>query len=366
MLERIKSILRKNHFYQSLSARKQKIKKNAADCRYRSEYKRDIRSWKKENPNGVFLIFTPEHGNLGDHAIAKSEIEMLRRLNIPYYELTEKQLHRFDSLHILDLINGTPVIVHGGGYLGTLWFHAEVLLRKVVQSIPDSKVLCFPNTLFYEDSEWGKEELKKSIAIYNSHPDLTFYARERTSYDVMKSIYSNVRLVPDMVMALNESNDPLPRSGCLLCVRNDIEKTRSEDDDRLILEAAHRLFNQNVAYTDTVADYAIPVQRRNEELDKKFLQFKQAELVITDRLHGMVFAAITGTPCVVINSKSPKVLGCYDWIKNLNYIQFCNDITKIAEVCQMIPRNVHHYDNSHLLPFYRQLEQDLLTIMQRG
>ena len=56
----------------------------------------------------------------------------------------------------------------------------------------------------------------------------------------------------------------------------------------------------------TVLSYDVSVEKREEELKRKFNEFKSAKLVVTDRLHGMVFAAITGTNCIVINSKSPK------------------------------------------------------------
>ncbi len=47
---------------------------------------------------------------------------------------------------------------------------------------------------------------------------------------------------------------------------------------------------------------------RMEELNSKFAEFLSSGLVITDRLHGMIFAAITGTPCIALDNKSPAPL----------------------------------------------------------
>ena len=58
--------------------------------------------------------------------------------------------------------------------------------------------------------------------------------------------------------------------------------------------------------------------------------FARSEIVITDRLHGMIFAAITGTKCIVLNSKSPKIKGCFEWIKDLKYIYFLNEISNFS------------------------------------
>ena len=66
-----------------------------------------------------------------------------------------------------------------------------------------------------------------------------------------------------------------------------------------------------------VVDHRIPLDRRNDELDDKFDEFRHAKQVITDRFHGMIFAAITESPRIVINSTSPKIKGCYEWIKYL-------------------------------------------------
>jgi len=44
--------------------------------------------------------------------------------------------------------------------------------------------------------------------------------------------------------------------------------------------------------------------------------FSSSKLVVTDRLHGMVFAALAGTPCVVMGNCNYKVKGIYNWIEN--------------------------------------------------
>ena len=55
-------------------------------------------------------------------------------------------------------------------------------------------------------------------------------------------------------------------------------------------------------------------------------KFLSAKVVITDRLHGMVFAVITKTPCIITKSLDHKVPGTYKWIKNLNYIKMIDDL----------------------------------------
>lgn len=321
----------------------------------RSPYVQKIKEYKKKHLPFVFLVMTPEHGNLGDHAIALSETKLLSELGISYIEITGKQLSRLQQFKLLGLMNGYPILINGGGNLGTLWMDVELLQRDIIQKNPKSRITVFPNTFFYESSDYGKEELRESIDIYNGHKSLTIYAREKTSYDAMTPIYHDVRLMPDMVLFLKPNVTSNSRHGCLLCLRSDCEKTRTQEQEAEIHQQVAHLFGDNVTDTDMVEAHGIPVKDREVALRNKFLQFSNAELVVTDRLHGMIFCAITGTPCIVIDSKSPKVRGCYEWIKDLDYIRFADSPAQIENEYRQIPNTKHQYDNSHLASYYKDL-----------
>lgn len=200
------------------------------------------------------------------------------------------------------------------------------------------------------------------------HQQIRIYARERVSYEVMKTAYRDVVLMPDMVLAMNESRRGIneQRHGCLLCLRNDIEKTLTQEEVRLIYNQTAKIFDSDIVISDMVADHNIPRNKRNIELDSKFDEFRNAKLVITDRLHGMVFAAITGTPCIVINSKSPKVRGCYEWIKQLEYVKFADSVKDIEKIYKEIPDWEFVFDNSSLQEYYEDLGKYLLSMIRKG
>lgn len=312
------------------------------------------------HPCAAYWVLTPEHKNLGDHAIAQSEQILFRELGISVIEVTGKELHRRKHLHLLRLMNGRPILVHGGGFLGTIWFDAEVLLRDIIVKNPKSRILLLPNTVYYDNTKRGQQELAHSEEIYNSHPNLSIFLREQVSYDFAKEHYRNVSLVPDMVMLQNRSGTETSRNGCLLCLRQDHEKTRSPEDENRIRQAAAALFGARVFDCDMVTDHMIPPKNRNEELEKQFQLFQSAELVITDRLHGMVFCAITGTPCIVIDSLSPKVRGCYQWLSHLDYIRFCDDTTQIPSLYRALPKGSQLYDNAEILRAYAPLKDAIV------
>lgn len=165
---------------------------------------------------------------------------------------------------------------------------------------------------------------------------------------------SQNKLMPDMAMYLNLCEPHFERHGCILSLRRDREKTMTAEQERLIKAQAEDLFG-SYTYLDMVLDHGIPVEQRKQALQKQFDAFKRTELVITDRLHGMIFCAITGTPCVVIESKSHKVIGCYEWIKNLEYIRFCDSVEEISKVYSSMPKKEFDYDNAELLHYYEDM-----------
>lgn len=98
-----------------------------------------------------------KYGNLGDHAIAFSEAEMLQKEKILYIELTGSLLQKLERHNLLNVMNGYNILINGGGNLGTLWSKVEKLQREVIIANPDSGIFIFPNTIYYEQIQWGKE-----------------------------------------------------------------------------------------------------------------------------------------------------------------------------------------------------------------
>ena len=74
-------------------------------------------------------------------------------------------------------------------------------------------------------------------------------------------------------------------------------------------------------------------------------KFYNSKVVITDRLHGMIFCAITKTPCIVTRSLDHKVIESYKWIKNLNYIRLVEglDFDKINPIIEELS-NLEKFD----------------------
>src|SRR5690606_10737992 len=92
-----------------------------------------------------------------------------------------------------------------------------------------------------------------------------------------------------------------------------------------------------VKFLDThIGDNNFSKEMGDVELDNILNSFKRSRVVITDRLHGMIFCAITKTPCVVLPNSNHKISGTYyNWLSDLEYIQFIEDF-EVGTVLNLI------------------------------
>ena len=294
-----------------------------------------------DKPKNI-LTCCPNYCNIGDHAIAVAE----RRILLSSSECPCLSFED-DPTTILSCLQKycTPddvIYLQGGGNMGTLYRKEEDYRLRLISLMKHNRIVLFPQTMSYEDSESSQRYLKHTQKIYNSHPDLHLFAREKVSYERMKEAYPNcdVQLVPDIVLSVQgEDNASFgQRSGVLLCMRNDVEKVSDDVAHRRLEEVAASVSDQ-WRYTDTtISDDNYPVSREFGEqlVADKWAEFKKARLVITDRLHGMIFSAITGTPCVALNNANGKVGFEYEWLKNVPYIAFANTVEEVPQLVDQV------------------------------
>lgn len=288
------------------------------------------------------LIGTPEHGNLGDHAIAVAEKEFFATY-FPQYKILELtgQHFRYAKTRLLSKLRPKDLIfINGGGSLGDLWILDEIIVRDAIDLFPNHRIVIMPQTIFFTGDIAHNEEYQISKMSYLSHDDLLICARDQASYQLLQTMTRGTEenkciLVPDIVTYLDCEKQSLLRKGALLCFRQDIEKVVSEESIRSMESSLKENF-ETVTHTDTVLLYDISIAQRDRELEWKLDEFRRAELVVTDRLHGMLFAAITKTPCIAFDNLSHKVTGVFAWIKSLEYIVCIESIDELPAAIEKV------------------------------
>lgn len=307
-------------------------------AKFKAKFSLKIIFYGKSRKNGaIVLLATPIHGNLGDHAIVYAEYNILKRIfqEKDIVEVPNNIYLRFPQLVEQCITSSDIVVIDGGGSLGSLWPNEDDKIRDIIERFQSHSIYVFPQTCYYDFSFEENSRLETNRKSYEAACDLMIMLRDKSSYDFMRSFFPNVRtcFLPDIALSLHPLIPRMKRQGVLLCFRKDCEKVIDEGELEMLYD---RLQNLGISYTftSTVIQQRVTRLNRKKELMKKWKEFSAAELIITDRLHAMIFAVITETPCIAMDNKSKKVTGVYEWIQDLSFIQ-CAD--NISTVCGLIP-----------------------------
>lgn len=314
---------------------------------------------KNKKDSGIILLATPQHGNLGDQAIVSAERKILYKIypDKKIYEVPNGYYLKYADAVKKHVNKNDIIIIDGGGNLGSLWGNEDDKISKIISDYKNNKIVIFPQTCFYEEN--SERRIQRNRVVYESAKDLTVTLREKRSYDLFNELFPNTKsvLVPDIVLSLKPQINKL-RNGVLICFRNDREKVISDDIKGNIVKY---LTENKIEYkeTSTLVDKKVGKNNREKELKKKFEEFASAQLVITDRLHAMIFSAITDTPCIAVDNSSKKVGGVYEWIKDDKNVIYLSDTNKIIEnVSRMLSEPTTKYDFDYPIDEIKEILND--------
>lgn len=303
----------------------------------------------------IFIFLSADYGNIGDLAISAAQEKFLEE-NLLDYEVFPVPISktRLWLGSIKKQVTSEDIItIIGGGNMGSLYPDIEDLRQLVIQTFPYNKIVCFPQTLDWDESQSSHEALKKILKIYASHSDIHIFAREFITYKKLEEVFNgqkNVKIgfVPDIVMSasakkLGVVNSSKP-TGILTCLRNDKE-CALKAEHYAILDSAINNTGLTITKTDTHAGGSgLSKAECNKLLSNKIQQFAEAQLVITDRLHGMILCILSGTPCLVLPNSNHKIRQTYlDWLKDHPRLIFVelenfNQVTKYIDQLLSQPR----------------------------
>ncbi len=283
------------------------------------------------------LVDTPIHGNIGDQAIALAEKRWLESEfgAGSYYEITAEEIEGLEEGIARICPESQLVLVHGGGFLGCLWPTEERRFRRILKAFRKQPMIVLPQTVTFDMlSASGRRFFEQSRKAYSNHSNLTFCFREKKSAMFMKEHMPELDalLIPDMVLSLRMPCSPCSRDGVLLCMRRDHERALDGAAlERIRSEMALAYPGQRIGTTDTVVEREVPVSNREKEVRAKLDQFSRANVVVTDRLHGMVLAILAETPCIALNNGNGKVEAVYEWVDAIESVQFVESVDDIEK-----------------------------------
>lgn len=311
----------------------------------------------------MYLIGTPKYNNIGDLAIVYAEKQFIKNINENIHIVSiPLSILIIDGNFLKKIIKNNDLIIgHGGGNMGDEYTKEEKCRRYFVSTFTKNKIVIFPQTIDFSNTDKGRLELQETQKIYSNHPDLTLIAREKVSYETMLQTFpnNNIILTPDIVLSLRlEATNQRNRKGSMNCLRSDIESQFDIDDKTYLQKWISDKFVK-VNITDTIAyEKLFRFTQKTHVIKSKLLEFSSSEFVLTDRLHGMVFSAITGTPCIAFSNYNHKVLGTYEWLKDLDYIAYGKDKNELDRLySQLKVGELHDYDPAIFDPYWNKIRE---------
>jgi pyruvyl transferase EpsI len=283
----------------------------------------------------IFIALAADYGNLGDVAISYAQYVFLKE-NFPNVEIIDVPISQTlrNIREIKKHISSNDVItIIGGGNLTDKYQDIEDYRLLWLKSFPKNKIISFPQTLDFNTDKKGNKSLRTSFEIYNSHSRFTMFARESVSFERMNHLLiSSPQICPDIVLSLDKSTPSVKRTKITCCIREDDESNLSQEQRVKLLNEIETSYS-SVTFTDThIGISNLSWQQRQQELDNIWAQFRSSRIIITDRLHGMIFSVITKTPCLVLINNNHKIAQTYkNWLSQLHHIRLVEsyDLTNV-------------------------------------
>jgi len=248
----------------------------------------------------------------------------------------------------------------GGGNFTNLYSHSEKCRMDIISTWKDNKKIVFPQTIFFTNDKQGQQFLEQTKKVYVIDNNVVLTVREKFSYEFANKNYTcKIKLIPDIVLYNTGLDCFSKRENVLFVLRDDKEKlltvTEEESLKNLVEEFKLNIDRYDLQYTREFDRE----QAKTELQHVALIKYKKAKLVITDRLHGMIVAAITGTPCIAFSNNNYKIEGSSKWLEHLPYIKFVANVNDLAVIKkyakELLELKETKYDNSNLMPYFKEI-----------
>ena len=316
-----------------------------------------------KDKRNIILIGTPNHGNLGDQAIAYAEKEFLKNF-FHDKNIAEVCMQDFavdiDALYYL-IKSDDIIVLHGGGNCGNFYMDDEMIRRYVVLRFINNKIILFPQSVYFTDNECGRKERDISSKIYGSNKNFYLIARDAVSEEQLKNYFQNtIYRLPDVVLTLPQWKHQNDKKGVLLCLRNDEEGILDNAQQEQI-ENILKVRYESVKRTDTVIEYRNESFQREYELKHLLNEIGSAELIVTDRLHGMIFSIITETPCIVMPTFNTKIISSFEELKNIANVVLAHNVDELTDALEKVCLERKTFQNEAILQDYQRVLNEIIS-----
>lgn len=259
----------------------------------------------------VYLDY-PVHLNFGDILIMRGTERFFA--DYGYRVITRAAYMNFTASVRRAVPADAVIVLHGGGNFGDLYPVHQHFRESVVRQFPEHPIVLMPQTVHFR-SEQARQE---SAAIFRQHRNLLLMVRDQRSLEAVAGLFSpQVLLMPDMAHQLwDEAHAPgdIGATGRVDLRRADIEATARPGAEgegmavdwidfvpvwrrRLfgLILRLHYLEGRTGLHLGACRAWYAYCEALTERMQARFAPYGE---VRTNRLHGMIFAALLGKKVV--------------------------------------------------------------------
>jgi pyruvyl transferase EpsO len=312
----------------------------------------------------VALLDAPSYENAGDGLIWLGQRQYLRGLGIPL-SYTASQ-GSFSEAGLRRRLPVGPLLISGGGNLGDRWLEHQDFRERVVRTFPDRPIIQLSQSIEFRDPR----RAASARALFETHPDLTLLMRDQVSLATAREIFPRTRVefCPDMaygVGQLGRRGDP--EVDLLLLLRRDSEAVPRHfavphELSHVAVDwsmpirgrAAWRILRQPEAFVRDRERLRGPgyhlLRASGQGMVASAVHFARRTLargrvVVTDRLHAMVLASLSGIPVVALDNSYGKISALHrDYAGLLPLTHFAHSADEALDVARSLLDKVD--DNS--------------------
>lgn len=328
----------------------------------------DLERWRGRKK--VIIALAGFYQNLGDMALTYAQKRFIESTLPDYEVLLFASTDTYSRMKALKRVVGPEDIITtiAGGNMDDVYPSLENARRFLVRSFPNNPIISFPQTIAFSETSIGRRARRRSARTYRAHPRFVVFAREPRSLELMRSGLPGMRIEysPDIVLSLKDVVHPQLRAGVLLSVRQDMEVFLTSDD-RARIVAVLESKTDDILVRDTVDVTLEHCQPDTfEQTLKDFWKLVGSRrIVVTDRLHAMIFCVITRTPVVVLPNSNHKIRGTYEaWLRDHSFIRYIDSFDE-ASLSQAIDElwdlSQEDITGPDLSPNYEALRRELIA-----
>ena len=300
----------------------------------------------------VAVVDYPAHQNFGDSLLYLGQEKYLDKLGYQVSYIGD--VHRYSADFLRRRHPTGPIFLHGGGSLGDRYQEIQSFREQLISDFPDRPIVQFPQSMDFS----SPKAAARARAVFSAHPDLTLLLRDQVSLEKARQAFPDTRTeyCPDVAFGNGWLPTPGPVTRDLtMLLRGDTEQ--AHDNNFELTELTSRTFDWHYGasgelmwkalaipraairrapairpYSQSLLESTFQVMARMNVRRARTL-LRPSRLLLTDRLHAAVLAALMKKPVVLLDNSYGKIAPIYaEYLHTLPSVHFARGVTEARQL----------------------------------